>query len=579
MQLLRNIPIQRKLTIIVMATSCLALFLACGALLVFERVTWKKVLTRDLSITTRITGENVASALAFLDPDAAAHTLESLSADPHIVAACVYDKDARLFSKYVRGDARDRFRLPQVSDESILSGENQLGVFQNIILGDHRIGTVYVETDLEELHARFLQYAVIIAVVILVVSLIAFLVSAQLQTAISGPIFHLAKVAKEVATDKNYSLRAVKQSEDELGALIDGFNEMLSELQIRDGALQRAHNELEKRVQERTLDLLEANQKLKNEVVERREAENRLAVAHQELVEASRLAGMAEVATGVLHNIGNVLNSVNVSANLVSEQLKSSKLDSIAKVCTLIDEHRADLAYFVQHDPRGQKIPEYLQRLAQHLAHEQREILREISSLRKNIDHIKDIVSMQQSYAKVAGVVETLSVSELIEDALRLNASALARHEVNIARDYENGLEVTIEKHKVLQILVNLIRNAKFACDEGKADRKEIILRSRGVGDIVEISVVDNGVGIPAANLTKIFGHGFTTRKNGHGFGLHSGALAAQQMGGSLLAHSDGPNCGARFTLQLPRIPRSKTEKESVESPADRAAVLTPEIL
>ncbi len=565
MQLLRNIPIQRKLTILVMATSCLALFLACGALLVFERVTWRKVLARDLSITARITGENISSALAFLDPDAAAHTLESLSVDPHIVAACVYDKDDRLFSKFIREDARNRFTPPPVSNIAEQFGENRLGVFQKIILGDHSIGTVYVESDLGELHARLIQYAAIIAVVIVVVSLIAFLVSAALQTAISGPIFHLAKVTKKVAAEKNYSLRAVKQSEDELGALIDGFNEMLSQLQIRDGALQKAHNELEKRVQERTLDLLESNQKLKNEIVERRQTENRLAQAHQELVQASRLAGMAEVATGVLHNIGNVLNSVNVSANLVAEQLKNSKVDSIAKICTLIDEHREHFAQFIQNDPRGQKVPEYLQSLARHLAYEQREILRELSSLRKNIDHIKDIVSMQQSYAKVAGVVEKLAVSELIEDAIGLNASALARHEINITRDYEEGLEVTVEKHKVLQILVNLIRNAKFACDEGKAERKEIHVRSRTNGDMMEISVLDNGVGIPAANLTKIFGHGFTTRKTGHGFGLHSGALAAQQMGGSLLAQSEGANCGACFTLQLPRTPKRKPEPDSAE--------------
>ena len=163
---------------------------------------------------------------------------------------------------------------------------------------------------------------------------------------------------------------------------------------------------------------------------------------------------------------------------------------------------------------------------------------------------------MQQSYAKIVGVTEKIKVTDLVEDALRLNSGTLARHEVELAREYDPQLpEVIVERHKVLQILVNLIRNAKYACDESGRREKRLVVRvTRGNG-CINISTTDNGVGIAPENLTRIFNHGFTTRKDGHGFGLHSGALAAKEMGGTLVVHSDGPGKGASFTLSLPLTP------------------------
>jgi C4-dicarboxylate-specific signal transduction histidine kinase len=152
----------------------------------------------------------------------------------------------------------------------------------------------------------------------------------------------------------------------------------------------------------------------------------------------------------------------------------------------------------------------------------------------------------------VYGIAETLPVVDLIEDALRMNAGAFVRHDVNVVRDYAAKPTVTLEKHKVLQILVNVMRNAKYACDEsGRRDKQMKIAITNG-HDRVRIAVADNGVGIPAENLSRIFAHGFTTRKDGHGFGLHSGALAAKELGGTLTAHSDGPGQGATFVLDLP---------------------------
>jgi C4-dicarboxylate-specific signal transduction histidine kinase len=224
----------------------------------------------------------------------------------------------------------------------------------------------------------------------------------------------------------------------------------------------------------------------------------------------------------------------------------------LAKTAALLREHQADLGQFLTQDSRGKMVPSYLGTLAEHLTAEQAEILKELGSLTKNIEHIKDIVTMQQSYAKVSGIVENLPLTELLEDALRINAAGLARHGVQVLREFEEVPPVAVDKHKVLQILVNLMQNAKYAMDDARREDKCLVVGIAQRAGRVRISIKDNGVGIKPENLTRIFSHGFTTRKNGHGFGLHSGALAAKEMGGSLSAHSDGPGTGATFVLELP---------------------------
>jgi PAS domain S-box-containing protein len=288
------------------------------------------------------------------------------------------------------------------------------------------------------------------------------------------------------------------------------------------------------------------------DITARKRTEQELAETYKTLLEASRIAGMAEVATGVLHNVGNVLNSINVSVNVVSESLRLSRVGSVGKLSALLHEHAADLGAFLTTDSRGQRILPYLVTLADHLDGEQKQLLSELESLRRNVDHVKDIVSMQQSYAKVSGVVELLQPSDLFEDALRMNSAALSRHEIEVVREFAPTTLARVERHKVLQILINIIRNAKYALDDAGQPSRRIVLRTEQAGDRVRLVVSDNGVGIPPENLTRIFSHGFTTRKDGHGFGLHSAALAAREMGGTLTAHSDGAGQGATFILEVP---------------------------
>ncbi len=283
-----------------------------------------------------------------------------------------------------------------------------------------------------------------------------------------------------------------------------------------------------------------------------KQAEAKLEEAHKQLIDASRRAGMAEVATGVLHNVGNVLNSVNVSVTLIAESVRRSKAVNLARVCALLDEHKADLGTFLTADPKGKVIPVYLSSLAESLAADRTTVMSELDDLCKNIDHIKEIVAMQQNCAKNSGYAETVSLPELVEDSLRMNADSLTRHDVKLVRDYQVKPVVTLDKHKVIQILINLIRNAKYACDESGRSDKLITMRITASELVVRIAVIDNGVGIPPENLTRIFNHGFTTRANGHGFGLHSGANAAKELGGSLTVQSEGVGHGATFILDLP---------------------------
>jgi PAS domain S-box-containing protein len=665
MRLLQAVSIQRKQMLVIMLTSTVALLLACGGFITYEVVVFRRQMTRSLSILAEVIGNNSSGALDFNDQRAAQEMLSALRAEPNIVAACIYTKGDEPFATYRRADMKGDFTPPKMEPESHRFTPKGLFLFHRIVQGGDTVGWILLQSDLRELSARLRQYLGIVIVVLCVSILVAFLLSSRLQRWLSKPILHLAEVARAVAVEKNYAVRAVKLSRDELGTLTDDFNEMLAQIQERDAALRAANEGLEKRVEDRTrelensLSLLHAtvestadgilvvdrqgkvvtyNKKLatmwqipesvlgsngdnqllaavlsqltdaeaflkkvrelyatpnaesfdtidfkdgrvferysqpqyvRNEIVgrvwnfrditERKRAESKLENLHRQLLDTSRQAGMAEVATSVLHNVGNVLNTVNVSISIASDKVRKSRLANLAKATGLLQEHQQDLVTFLGADPKGKQLPGYLINLAGHLIEEQGEVLKELQSLQSNVEHIKEIVAVQQSYARVSGVVESMPAAELVEDALRMNAAALGRHEVQVIREYGKAPPVAVEKHKVLQILVNLIRNAKYALDEARQGDRRLTLRIAENSDgFVNVSVIDNGVGIPAANLTRIFEHGFTTRKGGHGFGLHSGALAAKEMGGRLTVSSDGPGHGADFTLSLPTEPKER---------------------
>jgi signal transduction histidine kinase len=343
-----------------------------------------------------------------------------------------------------------------------------------------------------------------------------------ISRSISKPLFKLTQAA-EIMSQKDLDHRVDIKSRDEVGILASSFNHMADKLS-------ESHRKLEEDVRQRTAELEDT------------------------LKDASYRASMAEVATDVLHNVKNVLNSINVAASIINESVSKSEVSNLQKVAEIIKEHDHDLGTFLTEDQKGKHIPAFLIELSKALADEQANTTDKLRSLTENVKHIKEIIGMQQSYARVSGAEVSISIKELVDNALSINRSGLERHGVELVCDFDDDIGiVNINSQKVLQILVNLIRNAKQAVEQNENDNKVLTVRTRKHGDDkIQIEVADNGEGILQDNLPKLFSHGFTTKEDGHGFGLHSSALAAKELGGSLTVRSDGEGKGAMFILELP---------------------------
>lgn len=289
------------------------------------------------------------------------------------------------------------------------------------------------------------------------------------------------------------------------------------------------------------------------DITNRVKAESKNNRLQAELVSASRDAGMAEVATGVLHNVGNILNSVNVSASVIRNRFEKSAFGNLARVTDLIADNETTFADFVRDDNRGQKLPAYIQRVTEALSKERDEVAIEFTDLLKNVEHIKEIVTVQQSMAKSSGVMQDLCPQDIVTDVLAATKGSTTNHQITVIEDIADSITSFVsDKHKVLQILINLISNAKDALVEQKTLDPKIEIQVICQNDDICFRVSDNGVGIHQNKINKIFQHGFTTKKTGHGFGLHSSANAATEIGGSLTVSSQGIGHGATFELLLP---------------------------
>lgn len=288
------------------------------------------------------------------------------------------------------------------------------------------------------------------------------------------------------------------------------------------------------------------------DTTERKLAQAELDAAHKQLMDASRRAGMAEIATNVLHNVGNILNSVTVSAGLLRSTLRTSRAQGLRSAVEMMNEHAGAMGAFLTQNEKGRLLPGYMSGISLALLQEQEEMIQELAHLARGIDHIREVVTTQQSHAGRAGVVTPARIADLAEDALRITGEALERDRVTVIKDFGEVPRVKLDRSRVLQILVNLIGNAREALQSVPLESRQITLRAQAEGGLLRVSVRDEGEGISDAILSRMFAHGFTTRKHGHGFGLHSCAQAAAEMRGTLAVHSDGPGRGATFTLELP---------------------------
>jgi signal transduction histidine kinase len=278
-----------------------------------------------------------------------------------------------------------------------------------------------------------------------------------------------------------------------------------------------------------------------------------LEITYKKLMETAHIAGMAEVAANVLHNVGNALNSINVSAAIVTEKITNSEIANLAKLAELLGKHSADLAEFLTNDPQGKHILTYLTEVSSHLSVQQAETIEKLRSLMKNVEQVKDIVKMQQLYTGIGKQQDSVSLNELIENAIEINNAGLERQNIEVIREYDDIGNILVDKQRALQILVNLIDNAEYSLSKSDKEPKLLKIRTaKNGGTKVRIEVADNGIGINPADLDVIFEDGYTTKQAGHGFGLHSSLLAAKDIQATLTAESLGLNQGATFILELP---------------------------
>jgi len=349
-----------------------------------------------------------------------------------------------------------------------------------------------------------------------------FILSLIYARRISVPILQLEAFARKIAVG-DLSERIHIHSGDEMEQLAESFNFMVDELQ-------RANAERQ--------------------------------TTQKKLLDTARQAGMAETVINVLHNVGNVLNSVGVTTTTMKMRIEHSRIESLSQVASLLEEQKADLAGFFANDPRADHIPAYLSALGTHFKEERDTFISDLGTLERLVGHVRDIIHLQQDYSRASGMVESVGIGDVIEDALQLNSELSTKHKIQITTELEDLPDCWADRHKLMQILINLISNAQHALVAGDVEQKTLLIRLKRIPDNqIQIEVTDNGMGIEPENLTRIFQHGFTTRPNGHGFGLHSSAIAAREMGGTLTVSSRGNGHGATFILDLPYRPMEASDE------------------
>lgn len=288
------------------------------------------------------------------------------------------------------------------------------------------------------------------------------------------------------------------------------------------------------------------------DISRRKETERQLADVQQKLLDSAHKAGMADIATSVLHNIGNILNSVQVSTDVIIQNVRNSKIAGLVKANALLSENMHRAGEFITEDPKGKLLPQYYLKIGEALESEYKTINTETLSLADKAKMMRDVISTQQSYARQGLFEEVKDLHELIEDALRVQLSSLVSSDIRIEKRFGSLPQVVTQKVKVLQVMVNLIKNAKEAMDSNDQNIKPrllIIKTGRLENSTVYADFVDNGCGVAPENLTLIFKHGFTTKPKGHGFGLHASANAMTEMGGKLTVHSEGSQRGSCFRI------------------------------
>ncbi|MBN1931850.1 MAG: HAMP domain-containing protein [Desulfobacterales bacterium] len=545
MQLFQNISIKQKLTIIIMLTSIIVLFLACASFVINDLLTFRQTMVENLTTLAEVIGSNSTAALTFNDQKAAEETLEALKADPNVIAAQIYTRAGQLFAKYHIGRENSEILMPSPLDNKNIKASDgvrngyyyekgYLNLFKDIVFDGESIGVVYLRSNLNELYSRLCLYVSVSATVMLASICVAYILSSKFRGIIFEPILYLTQTMKIVSDEKNYSIRAEKQTNDELGILIDGFNAMLTQIQLRDQKLENNREQLENEVNLRTSEILKANKDLGRAVMDLKKAKEVAEFANRS--KSMFLANMS-------HELRTPLNHIIGFTELVA------------------DKHFGEL---------NKTQEEYLGDVLQSSRH-----------LLSLINDILDLSKVEAGKLEINTTVVKLEA--LLKNSLVMIKEKAMKHSIQTKCHCDNiPTTINADERKLKQILYNLLANAvKFTPDHGSiiltarhaffddnqciiSDGKKIDLSLSNKpptivhNGFLEISVEDTGIGIKPEDQRRIFdpfeqANGSSSRMyQGTGLGLSLTKRLVELHGGKIWATSEGENKGSKFNFIIP---------------------------
>lgn len=442
-----------------------------------------------------------------------------------------------------------RFRFGLCSTLIIMTTALMIGT-----LARQRAADIITDRQNQELAVSNLQAHSLYITCAAVVTGVVF--SQVLGNSVASRVGKLVEAMENVGSG-SLSQRLQPTGNDEIDTLARRFNEMVGKLELNHQTIQDLNSNLEHKVRDRTRRLEATLQELRD--------------TQTKLTDVARRAGMAEIATGVLHNVGNVLNSINISTSCLADGLRKSKVCDLQQMVEQLDQHQGGLEQFLVQEKRAEKLLAYLSALVGKMLAERESLQAELSRLTDKVGHVKGIISTQQHYARRIHFRERVDLTQLINEILSMHSASLEKHAVRLERDFGELPIAFLEKANLVQVLDNLVKNAIEAMAENESRPRVLTVQAAVADDRVRLVVTDTGAGIAEENLKTVFSYGFTTKQQGNGFGLHSSALALSSMGGSISASSPGLGQGAQFRIEFPLTPEVDSEK--TETPGTSLAL------